>query len=201
MRKGEDQFRVVLRPWFPPVAFRLRGFSYFKIRTRSMPLNICYFNRGKSFKLNRRDRVESLGVEPKRIGMVRWSRRFLEKGRIKDSMADEKLSRRNFLSGIGATAAASALPLSEIRSLMVRPKEPRPDAAAGSFDIAIESDLRGNLLGTVSRDAGKTPVIGAIVEIHGDSPLGVWTRQCRSERKAFSRRPRRWEVVERLPWW
>ena len=104
-------------------------------------------------------------------------------------MADEKLSRRNFLSGIGATAAASALPLSEIRSLMVRPEEPRPDAAAGSFDIAIESDLRGNLLGTVSRDAGKTPVIGAIVEIHGDSPLGVWTRQCRSDAQGFFQAP------------
>lgn len=47
---------------------------------------------------------------------------------------------------------------------------------AGRMDIAVAGDLRGHLIGTVSNGNGTNGIIGAQVEVSGDSKLGAWRR-------------------------
>src|ERR1019366_2700734 len=90
-----------------------------------------------------------------------------------------KLSRRGFLSGVTATAAASYLPLSPAT---------RPGFQDESdLHIAVNGDLRGHLIGTVSKDSGKTPVVGAKVEVKGTRPTGSWTEEATTDEQGFFR--------------
>jgi hypothetical protein len=45
-----------------------------------------------------------------------------------------------------------------------------------TLDIAVAGDLRGGLIGTVSMNAGQTPVGGAAVLATGMTPVGDWSR-------------------------
>src|ERR1035437_867928 len=88
-----------------------------------------------------------------------------------------KLSRRGFLSGVTATAVAPYFPLSPAM---------RPGFENESdLHIAVNSDLRGHLIGTVSRDSGKTPIVDARVQVSGTTPNGSWTDEATTDEQGF----------------
>lgn len=51
--------------------------------------------------------------------------------------------------------------------------------------IAVAGDARGNLIGTVSRDTGGTPVADTVIDASGATPAGPWTRTCRTDGNGF----------------
>ena len=75
-------------------------------------------------------------------------------------MDEFKISRRGFISGVTAAAAVSYLPLSSAMSA---------SSGGQDLDVAVDSDLRGHLIGTVSKDQGKSAVAGAKVQVSGST--------------------------------
>lgn len=47
--------------------------------------------------------------------------------------------------------------------------------AAGKMEIAVAGDLQGHLIGSVSRNTGEAPVVGAKVVVSGRNPAGAWS--------------------------
>src|SRR5262245_5595506 len=43
------------------------------------------------------------------------------------------------------------------------------------FSVAVAGDLRGHLIGTVSKDSGTTAIANAEITITGSTPLGEWS--------------------------
>jgi hypothetical protein len=93
-------------------------------------------------------------------------------------MDDFKISRRGFLSGATA-AAVSYFPLSSSAMFAA--------ADGNDLDIAVDSDLRGHLIGTVSKHLGKNAVTGAKVQVSGSTPAGRWTEQAVTDQYGFFR--------------
>lgn len=50
----------------------------------------------------------------------------------------------------------------------------------GAMDIRVAGDLLGHLVGTVSRDSGVEPVIGAEIEVSGSTPAGGFRQSVKS---------------------
>jgi beta-galactosidase len=92
---------------------------------------------------------------------------------------NKAFSRRTFLSGVTAAAAASYLPLSSGMMSALEAKD--------NLDIAVDCDLRGHLVGTVSKDSGKTPITGAKIQVKGTTPAGPWTEQAITDERGFFR--------------
>jgi beta-galactosidase len=82
------------------------------------------------------------------------------------------INRRNFLVTLGASTVIPALSGPRSDNSTTSPIPTRE----GSFEIAVAGDARGNMIGVITIEQGKTGIRDAQVDVAGSTPVSTWRR-------------------------